>query len=158
MRDWNDVAGTLATGGSRARTPSRATGRRCIGRTRRHFPRTRRSTSRSPSRRPARSRRIVESIVPDGRAFTLRQHLSFLKLPDDGLPPAGARSARRILRHHVQGLRAADPAAARAALVARHRLERVDPTDPNSPIKNPIRLLRRPRNSGADAHGDAYRA
>ncbi len=101
---------------SRGRTPSRATDRACTGRTPRPFPTTPRSTSRSRSRRPAGPGGIVESIVPDGRAFTLRQHLSFLKLPDDGFQPRAHDPRVGYLRHHVQGLRAADPGTAGGAL------------------------------------------
>ena len=34
--------------------------------------------------------RVVEQIVPDGRAFTLREHVSLVRLPDDGYRPRAA--------------------------------------------------------------------
>jgi len=82
--------------------------------------------------------RTVDYIAPDGRAFTLRQHITFLRLPDAGFdtrpldPRVGyfgvsykdyAQPVQGDLEQH---------------LASRHRLERVDPNDPRSPIKNPI--------------------
>ena len=78
------------------------------------------------------------SIVPDSRSFTLRQHISLLQLPDAGYQP-------RVLdprvgyfavtfKDYAQPIQL--PLEQRWA--ARHRLERVNPSDPNSPIKNPL--------------------
>ena len=81
---------------------------------------------------------IVERIVPDGRAFTLRQHVSLLRLPDAGYRP-------RVLDPRVGffGITFRDysqpvEGSLEQHLIARHRLERVNPADPNSPIKDPI--------------------
>ena len=77
--------------------------------------------------------------MPDGKAFTLRQHLSFVKLPD-----AGFRTRERDPRVGYFGVTFKDYArpiqqSLAVTLAARHRLQRVDPNDPRSPIKEPIR-------------------
>ena len=82
----------------------------------------------------------VNSIVPDGRAFTLRQHLTFLKLPDvTGFHPRAQdpRLGFFGVAFKDYGRPIQEPLTVRWA--ARHRLERVNPNDPNSPIKEPIR-------------------
>ena len=85
-----------------------------------------------------RAGRIVSSIVPDPAAITLRQHLSLLPLPDSAYRP-------RVLDPRVgffgvtfkdYGQPVQSPLEQR--WIARHRLERVNPADPTSPIKNPI--------------------
>jgi hypothetical protein len=81
----------------------------------------------------------VASIVPDGRALTLRQHLSLLKLPEPGFrtrpidPRVGYFGV--TFRDYSQPIQ--QPLVVQWA--ARHRLERVNPNDSNSPIKEPIR-------------------
>jgi hypothetical protein len=86
----------------------------------------------------ARPGRTIASIVPDGKSFTLRQHISLLPLPDAGYRP-------RVLDPRVGffGITFKDYAQPiqqplEQRWIARHRLERVNPTDPNSPIKNPL--------------------
>lgn len=81
---------------------------------------------------------VVSSIVPDGHAFTLRQHISILELPDPGYRP-------RVLDPRVGfwGVTFKDYAqpiqnALEQRWIARHRLERVNPNDPASPIRKPI--------------------
>ncbi|HET7583947.1 MAG TPA: zinc-dependent metalloprotease [Gemmatimonadaceae bacterium] len=82
--------------------------------------------------------RTVASIVPDGRAFTLRQHLSLLPLPDDGYQPR--RMDPRVGYFGIDFKDYGQPVhgSLEQRWIARHRLERVNPADPNSPIKNPI--------------------
>lgn len=81
---------------------------------------------------------IVSTILPDARALTLRQHLSFVALPDGGYRP-------RVLDPRVGffGITFKDygqpiQAPLEQRWIARHRLQRVNPADPNSPIANPI--------------------
>lgn len=82
--------------------------------------------------------RTVESIVPDGRAFTLRQHLTLMPLPDDRYVPRrydprvgyGATSFKDYFEP-IQG-------DLTQRWIARHRLHRVDPANPASPIANPV--------------------
>ena len=82
--------------------------------------------------------RIVADIVPDGHAFTLRQHISLLPLPDAGYRP-------RVLDPRVGffGITFKDYAqpiqnALEQRWIARHRLTRSNPADPSSAIANPI--------------------
>ncbi|HEU4565595.1 MAG TPA: zinc-dependent metalloprotease, partial [Gemmatimonadaceae bacterium] len=83
--------------------------------------------------------RIVNAIVPDGRAITLRQHVSLLPLPDDGFRPREADP--RVGYFGISFKDYAQPIQLplEQRWIARHRLERVNPADPASPIKNPIR-------------------
>ena len=81
---------------------------------------------------------IVQSILPDARALTLRQHISLLPLPSDDYKP-------RVLDPRIGffGITFKDYAqpiqnALEQRWISRHRLERVNPADPNSPVKNPI--------------------
>ena len=81
---------------------------------------------------------IVEQIVPDGRAFTVRQHLSLLPLPGPGYRPRELDPRVGYFgitfRDYAQPLQ--------AALVrrwaSRHRLERVNPADANSAFRDTI--------------------
>jgi len=81
---------------------------------------------------------IVRQIVPDGRAFTIRQHASLLPLPDEGYRPRGLDPRVGFFgitfRDYAQPIQGS----LEQRWIARHRLERVNPADPNSPIKNPI--------------------
>ena len=81
---------------------------------------------------------IVSEIVPDPSAITLRQHLSFLPLPDSAYEP-------RVLDPRIGyfGVTFKDygqpiQGSLEQRWIGRHRLERVRPDDPTSPIKNPI--------------------
>lgn len=82
--------------------------------------------------------RIVDRIVPDGSAFTIRQHLSFLALPDSAYRPRAAdpRIGYFGVTFKDYGQPIQRPLDQR--WIARHRLERVNPADPNSPIRDPI--------------------
>ena len=138
MRDWNDVAGKLATTeqGTYAVARDRSTIYRPYTNA---FPKnTELDAALTFAVAGGKAGAIVESIVPDGRAFTLRQHSSFLELPDSAYHP-------RVLDPRVNffGITFKDyaqpgAAATRAAMDSRHCLERTDPADPHSPIKNPI--------------------
>ena len=80
----------------------------------------------------------ISSIVPDGKSFTLRQHISLLPLPDAGYRPRqfDPRVGFSAIRFNDYAQPIQEPLQQR--WIARHRLERVNPADPNSPIKNPI--------------------
>jgi len=137
MRDWNRVAETLAS--SRQGTYGIARDRSSIYRPyTRAFPQNTEidvaltfTTNGTPGP-------IVERVVPDGHALTLRQHLSLLPLPNDEYRP-------RVLDPRVGffGIAFNDYAQPiqrplQVRWIARHRLERVNPADPSSPFKNPI--------------------
>src|SRR5262249_20298414 len=81
FRDWNDIVGTLARSQQGAYTVARD--RSTIDRAHtKGFPENTEIDASLTFAATARAGGTVESIAPDGRAFTLRQHLSFLKLPD----------------------------------------------------------------------------
>ncbi len=81
---------------------------------------------------------IVSRMAPDGSAFTLHEHVSLLQLPDDGYKPRAWDP--RIGYFGVTFNDYAQPIdqPLEQRWIARHRLERVNPSDPNSAIKNPI--------------------
>ena len=80
----------------------------------------------------------VSDVVADGRAFTLRVHYSLVRLPDDGFRPRAADP--RIGYFGIDFKDFAQPIQGRLDVhwISKFRLERTDPKDPNSPIKNPI--------------------
>ena len=81
---------------------------------------------------------IVDRVVPDGHALTLRQHLSLLPLPNDGYEPRAWDP--RVGYFGITFNDYAQPIQRplQVRWIARHQLERANPADPNSPIKNPI--------------------
>ncbi len=137
MRDWNDVVGTLAS--SNEGSYSVARDRSNIYRPyTKAFPENTEIDVALTFATQARAGQTIASIVPDGKSFTLRQHISLLPLPDPGYRP-------RILDPRVGffGITFRDYAQPiqlplEQRWIARHRLERVNPADPNSPIKNPL--------------------
>ncbi len=80
----------------------------------------------------------VSQIVPDGRAFTLRQHLTFVRLPDDNYRPR--KLDPRVSFFGIQFKDYAQPVQGmlEQRWINRFRLERTNPRDASSPIKNPI--------------------
>ena len=137
MRDWNDVVGTLTS--SNEGTYAVARDRSGIYRPyTKAFPKNTEIDVALTFATQARAGRIISSIVPDGKSFTLRQHISLLPLPDAGYRP-------RVLdpRAGFFGITFKDYARPiqeplEQRWIARHRLERVNPADPNSPIRNPL--------------------
>ena len=81
---------------------------------------------------------IMRSILPDAHSFTLRQHITLLQLPDDGYSPR--EMDPRVGYFGITFKDYAQPieASLEQRWIERHRLERVNPADPNSAIKNPI--------------------
>lgn len=138
MRDWNDVVGTLTR--SQQGTYVVARDRSSVNRQyTKAFPENTEVDVALTYATIGRPGPTVGSIVPDGRAFTLRQHMSFLKLPDGNFHPRALDPrvgffgiAFKDYSRPIQ-----EPLQVRWA--SRHRLERVNPNDPNSPIKEPIR-------------------
>jgi hypothetical protein len=135
-RDWNDVAGTMSrlNQGSYAIARDRSV----LDRERtRAYPTNSEIDVALSFTTTGRPGGIANRIVPDGRAFTLRQHLSLLPLPD------GYRPREHDPRVGYFGVTFKDygqplQRALEQRWIARHRLERVDPNDPRSPIRNPI--------------------
>jgi hypothetical protein len=82
--------------------------------------------------------RIVAAMAPDGQAFTLREHISLLPLPDEGYRPRALDP--RVGYFAVEFKDYAQPIQADLVRrwIARHRLERANPDDPKSAIRDPI--------------------
>lgn len=137
MRDWNRVSETLAS--SRQGTYAVARDRSSIYRPyTKAFPENTEidvaltfTTNGTPGA-------IVDRTVPEGHALTLRQHLSLLPLPNDRYIPRAWDP--RVGYFGITFNDYAQPIQLplQQRWIARHRLERVNPADPNSAIKNPI--------------------
>jgi hypothetical protein len=135
-RDWNDVIGTLSRSNQ---------GSYSVARDRSYIDRA--HTAAHPGSveidvaltfaAGGRPGSIVNRITPDGRAFTLRQHLTLLPLPVGYQPRA---MDPRVGYFGVTFKDYGQPIqrALEQRWVSRHRLERVNPNDPNSPFKEPI--------------------
>lgn len=82
---------------------------------------------------------IVSRIAPDGGAITMRQHLSFVPLPDDNFQLRESDPRVGYFGPSFNDYAQPYSGSLSQRLASRHRLERVNPADPNSPIKNPIR-------------------
>jgi hypothetical protein len=137
MRDWQDVARTLQTGGEGSYAVAR-------DRSSIHAPYTKAyptnteidvSLTFQASGAPGRT---VRQLVPDAQAFTLRQHLSLVQLPDAGYRPRALDP--RVGFFGIEFKDFAQPLqnALEQRWISRHRLVRRDPRDPNSPFVNPI--------------------
>ncbi len=135
-RDWNDVAGAMAR--LNQGTYIVARDRSAIDRT--HTASHPTNTELDVALTFATTGRpggIPSRVTPDGRAFTLRQHLSLLPLPVGYQP--------RVLDPRVgyYGVTFKDYGQPLQGMleqrwISRHRLERENPADPRSPIRNPI--------------------
>ncbi|MDQ6829925.1 MAG: zinc-dependent metalloprotease [Gemmatimonadota bacterium] len=137
VKDWTDVVGTLARGDqgaySLARDRSgvnRALTNAYPGNTEIDL-----SLTFVAGGRPG---GIVSQVAPDGRSVTLREHVSFVKLPDDGYRPRELDPRVGFFGITFKDYAQPIQAPLDRRYIARHRLERVNPSDPNSPIKNPI--------------------
>lgn len=137
MRDWNDIGGTLA----RSQQGVYAVAR---DRSRIHKPYTKAfpdnteidvAITLAPQGNPGGG---LGRLAPDPRALNFRQHITLLKLPDDNFRTRVADP--RVGFFGVSFKDYAQPIQGQLEQqwAARHRLERVNPNDPNSPIKNPI--------------------
>jgi hypothetical protein len=137
MRDWNDVAATLQRSQQ---------GAYAVARDRSHvykpytkaFPDNTEIDVALTWAANGNPGGIVSRVAPDGKAITLRQHITLLRLPDDNFRPRA--SDPRIGYFGVSFKDYAQPiqGSLEQTWASRHRLERVNPNDPNSPIKNPI--------------------
>ena len=137
IRDWADVTGVLAQ--SNEGSYSVAKDRSSIYRPyTRAFPENTEVDVALTFATQGKAGQTVASIVPEGKSFTLREHISFLKLPDDGYKPRvldpRAGFFGITFKDYAQPIQ--NPLEVR--WISRHRLERVNPADPSSPIKNPI--------------------
>jgi Met-zincin/Domain of unknown function (DUF5117) len=137
MRDWNDVAVTLARSQQGAYS---------VARDRSHvykpytkaFPDNTEidvSLTWAANGNPG---GIVSRVAPDGKAITLRQHITLMRLPDDNFKPRIADPRVGFFGVTFKDYAQPIQGSLEQTWAARHRLERVNPNDPNSAIKNPI--------------------
>jgi hypothetical protein len=137
VQDWNDVAGTLAQAGQAGYSLARD--RSGVYRPyTKAFPRNTEVEVSLTFATTGRPGSIVQRIVPDGRAFTVRQHASLVALPDDGYRPRAMDPRVGYFGVTFQDYGQPIQGSLDQRWVARHRLERVNPADPSSPIRNPI--------------------
>lgn len=138
LRDWTDVSGTMAR--SQQGTYVMARDRSGINRAlTRGFPdNTEIDLTLTYALGSGRPGPIISQIVPDARAFTLRQHLTLHRLPDNTYRPRALdpRVGFFGIAFHDFARPIQEPLQTR--WISRHRLERVNPRDPSSPIKDPI--------------------
>ena len=137
VRDWVDVGSALTA--ARQGTYSLMRDRSGISRGyTRNFPRNTEVDVSLTFATTGEPGAIVRDIVPDGRAFTIRQHASLLPLPDSAYRPRelDPRVGFGGIEFKDYGRPIQEPLDRR--WIERHRLERANPADPNSPIRNPI--------------------
>jgi len=137
LRDWNDVAGSLAQAqqGAYALARDRSGVYRPYTRAYPGNTEVDVSLTFATTGRPG---RIVESIVPDAQAITLREHVSLVRLPDEGYRPREADPRVGFFGISFEDFAQPVQLPLERRWIARHRLERVDPGDPRSPIRSPI--------------------
>lgn len=138
VRDWTDVVGTMsrAQQGNYVVARDRSSINRPLTR---GFPdNTEIDVALTYSLASGRPGGIIGQIVPDARAFTLRQHLTLHRLPDDSYRPRAMdpRVGFFGIAFHDFARPIQEPLQVR--WISRHRLERVNPRDPNSPFREPI--------------------
>jgi hypothetical protein len=136
-RDWSDVAGTLTrlNQGSYAVARDRSSLNRPYTRA---YPDNSEIDAALTFATTGRPGSIVSRMVPDGRAFTLRQHLSFVRLPNGDYRPRELDPRVGFFGISFKDYGQPIQRALEQRWISRHRLERIDPADPHSPIRNPI--------------------
>ena len=137
LRDWMDAVGTLEATGQGAYTLSRDRSYVYEPSTR-AYPRNTELEAALTFEAKGKPGRIVEQIVPDGRAFTLREHMTFAELPDAGYRPRDFDPRMSFYGPTFKDYAQPMQAPLERRWISRFRLERVNPADPASPIKNPI--------------------
>jgi hypothetical protein len=138
VRDWTDVVGTIARAqqGTYAVSRDRSSVNRAYTK---GFPdNTEIDVALTYALASGRPGFIMSGVLPDARAFTLRQHLTLNRLPDASYRPRewDPRIGYFGVTFNDYARPIQEPLQVR--WIARHRLERVNPRDPSSPIKNPI--------------------
>jgi Met-zincin/Domain of unknown function (DUF5117) len=137
MYDWWDVAGALADAKENAYALSKDRSWIYASAVR-GFPRNTELESALTFEARDRPGRIVAQIVPDGRAFTVRQHLTLAELPDSGYRPRAFDPRMSFFGITFKDYAQPIDRPLTRRWINRFRLERTNPADPRSPIKNPI--------------------
>ncbi|MBW7933740.1 MAG: zinc-dependent metalloprotease [Gemmatimonadaceae bacterium] len=137
LRDWNDIAGTLAQNRQGNYTVAR-------DRSRPYRPYSKAfpdnteidvALTLAASGEPGGA---LRRFVPDARALNFRQHITLLRLPDGAFRPREADPRVGFFGVSFKDYATPLQGQLEKTWAARHRLERVNPNDPKSPIKNPI--------------------
>ena len=137
MRDWEDVSGTLTRANEGTYTLARE--RSSIHRRyTRAFPDNTEIDVSLTFATQGRPGSTVAAIVPDGRAFTLRQHISFVRLPDDRYRPRPLDPRAGFFGIDFKDFAQPIQNWLEQRWISRHRLQRANPADPNSPFEKPI--------------------
>ncbi|MDQ8154234.1 MAG: zinc-dependent metalloprotease [Gemmatimonadota bacterium] len=137
MRDWNDIGGTLA----RSRQGNYAVAR---DRSRPFKPYTKGFADNTEidialtMASTGEGGGALGRFVPDARALNFRQHITLLRLPDASFRPRKADPRVGYFGVTFKDFAAPIQGQLEQTWAARHRLERVNPNDPKSPIKEPI--------------------
>ncbi|MBI5601027.1 MAG: zinc-dependent metalloprotease [Gemmatimonadetes bacterium] len=137
MRDWNDIAGTL----TRSRQGSYAVARdrsRIFRPYTKGYPDNTEIDVALTLAATGDAGGALRRFVPDARALNFRQHLTLMRLPDDGFRPRVADPRVGYFGVSFKDYAAPIQAPLERTWAARHRLERVNPNDPKSPIRKPI--------------------
>jgi hypothetical protein len=137
LRDWNDIAGTL----TRARQ-----GTYTVARDRSHvykpytkaFPDNTEIDVALTLAAAGEPGGALRRFVPDARAMDFRQHITLLRLPDAAFRPREADPRVGYFGVSFKDYATSMQGQLEKTWASRHRLERVNPNDPKSPIKNPI--------------------
>jgi hypothetical protein len=136
-RDWLDVSGTLSR--TNEGTYALARDRSSIDRAyTKAFPENTEIDVALTFATQGRPGETVSSIVPDGRAFTLRQHISFVQLPDAAYRPRTLDPRVGFFGITFKDYAQPIQGSLEQRWISRHRLERVNPDDPNSAFRKPI--------------------
>ncbi|MHB1311151.1 MAG: zinc-dependent metalloprotease [Gemmatimonadaceae bacterium] len=137
MRDWNEVSGTLQRSQEGAYTVARDRSSVYKPYTKGFADNTEIDVALTFATTGAPGR-IVNAIVPDGRALTLRQHLTLMRLPDGNFHPRATDPRVGFFGVRFKDYAVPIQGQLQQEWASRHRLERVNPRDPKSPIKNPL--------------------
>ena len=136
-RDWLDVSGTLAR--TNEGTYTLARDRSSIDRAyTKAFPENTEIDVALTFAAQGKPGETVSSIVPDGRAFTLRQHISLVQLPDAEYRPRALDPRVGFFGITFKDYAQPIQGSLEQRWISRHRLERVNPNDPNSAFRKPI--------------------
>lgn len=137
MRDWEDVSGTLTRANEGTYTLARE--RSSIQRRyTRAFPDNSEIDVSLTFATQGRPGNTVAAIVPDGRTFTLRQHISFVRLPDYRYRPRPLDPRAGFFGIDFKDFAQPIQNWLEQRWISRHRLQRANPADPNSPFEKPI--------------------
>ncbi len=82
--------------------------------------------------------RYLRSVTPNSSSFTVRQHHSFIELPDDNYTPRAHDPRGGFFGISYQDYGTPIESSLVKRFISRHRLEKVDPTAEMSEVKEPI--------------------